>query len=44
MKEFKMLAKTLFGLEDVLAKELIELGANNVQIFVVQFLLLEIWN
>lgn len=33
MKEFKMLAKTLFGLEDVLAKELIELGANNVQIF-----------
>ena len=27
-----MLAKTFKGLEDVLAKELIELGANNVQI------------
>jgi putative N6-adenine-specific DNA methylase len=27
-----MIAKTLYGLEDVLAKELIELGANNVQI------------
>lgn len=31
-KEFQMLAKTFKGLEDVLAKELIELGANNVQI------------
>jgi putative N6-adenine-specific DNA methylase len=29
---FEMIAKTLYGLEDVLAKELIELGANNVQI------------
>jgi len=32
VKEFQMLAKTFKGLEDVLAKELIELGANNVQI------------
>ncbi|MBO5362546.1 MAG: RNA methyltransferase [Paludibacteraceae bacterium] len=31
-KEFQMLAKTFKGLEQVLAKELIELGANNVQI------------
>ena len=31
-KEFQMLAKTFKGLESVLAKELIELGANNVQI------------
>ena len=31
-KEFQMLAKTFKGLEDILAKELIELGANNVQI------------
>lgn len=31
-KEFQMLAKTFKGLEDVLAKELIELGANHVQI------------
>ncbi len=31
-REFQMLAKTFKGLEDVLAKELIELGANNVQI------------
>ena len=31
-KEFQMLAKTFKGLEAVLAKELIELGANNVQI------------
>ena len=31
-KDFQMLAKTFKGLEDVLAKELIELGANNVQI------------
>ena len=30
--EFSMLAKTFKGLEQVLAKELIELGANNVQI------------
>ena len=32
MKEFQMLAKTFKGLEEVLARELIELGANNVQI------------
>ena len=31
-KEFQMLAKTFKGLEQVLAEELIELGANNVQI------------
>ena len=31
-REFQMLAKTFKGLEDVLAKELIELGANNLQI------------
>lgn len=31
MNEFQMLAKTFKGLEDVLAAELIELGANNVQ-------------
>jgi len=31
MKEYQMLAKTFKGLEDVLAQELIELGANNVQ-------------
>ena len=30
--EFQMLAKTFKGLEQVLAGELIELGANNVQI------------
>ena len=30
-EEFKMVAKTFKGLEDVLAQELIELGANNVQ-------------
>jgi putative N6-adenine-specific DNA methylase len=29
---FSMVAKTLFGLEDILAKELTGLGANNVQI------------
>ncbi|MDR2086937.1 MAG: class I SAM-dependent RNA methyltransferase, partial [Dysgonamonadaceae bacterium] len=29
---FDMIAKTLYGLEEVLAKELIDLGANNVQI------------
>ena len=31
-KEFQMLAKTFKGLESVLAQELVELGANNVQI------------
>ena len=31
-EEFKMVAKTLYGLEDVLATELIALGANNVEI------------
>jgi len=31
MKEYQMLAKTFKGLEEVLAQELIELGANNVQ-------------
>ena len=31
MKEFKMIAKTFKGLEEVLAGELVELGANNVQ-------------
>ena len=31
-REFKMVAKTMAGLEDVLAKELIELGANNLEI------------
>ena len=31
-REFQMLAKTFKGLEQVLAKELVELGANNVQI------------
>lgn len=29
---FEMIAKTLYGLEDILAQELIELGANDVQI------------
>ena len=29
--EFKMIAKTFMGLEDVLAQELTELGANNVE-------------
>jgi len=29
---FEMIAKTLYGLEDILAGELIELGANNLQI------------
>lgn len=32
MNEFEMIAKTFQGLEEVLAKELIELGANNVAI------------
>lgn len=31
-KTFGMVAKTLYGLEDILAKELIELGANEVEI------------
>jgi putative N6-adenine-specific DNA methylase len=31
-KSFEMVAKTLYGLEELLAKELIELGADNVQI------------
>ena len=30
--EFQMLAKTFKGLEQVLASELIDLGANNVQV------------
>ena len=29
--EFELIAKTFQGLEEVLAKELTELGANNVQ-------------
>ena len=32
MQEFKMIAKTFKGLEEVLAGELVELGANNVQL------------
>lgn len=32
MKEFELIAKTFQGLEEVLAQELIELGANEVQI------------
>lgn len=32
MKEFEMIAKTFRGLEEVLATELVQLGANNVQI------------
>lgn len=31
-REFKMIAKTMAGLEDVLAEELIRLGANNLEI------------
>ena len=31
-EEFKMVAKTLYGLEDVLAAELIALGANDIEI------------
>ena len=31
MKEFSMVAKTFKGLEDVLAEELVRLGANNIQ-------------
>lgn len=30
-KQFKMLAKTLYGLEDIIAKELSEIGAQNIQ-------------
>ena len=32
MEEFKIIAKTFQGLEEVLAKEIITLGANNVEI------------
>lgn len=32
MKEFELVAKTYFGLEEILAKELTSLGANNVTI------------
>ena len=32
MEEFKIIAKTFQGLEEVLAKELTELGANNIEI------------
>ena len=32
MQEFELIAKTFMGLEQVLAKELTKLGANNVQI------------
>lgn len=32
MQEFKIIAKTFQGLEEVLAKELIDLGANNVEL------------
>ena len=31
-KEFELIAKTFMGLEQVLAQELTQLGANNVQI------------
>lgn len=31
-EQFSMIAKTLYGLEDILARELIELGANDVQL------------
>ena len=31
-QEFELIAKTFMGLENVLAQELIQLGANNVQI------------
>ena len=31
-QEFKLIAKTFHGLEEVLAKELISLGANDVEI------------
>ena len=32
MKEFELVAKTYYGMEEILAKELTELGANNVTI------------
>ena len=32
MEEFELIAKTFMGLEEVLAQELTQLGANNVQI------------
>ena len=32
MQEFELIAKTFQGLEEVLAKELTQLGANNVEI------------
>ena len=32
MKEFELIAKTFYGLENVLAQELTELGANNIEI------------
>ena len=32
MQEFEIIAKTFKGLEEVLAQELTELGANNVQL------------
>ena len=32
MNEFELIAKTFMGLEPVLAKELTQLGANNVEI------------
>ena len=32
MKDFELVAKTYYGLEEILAKELTELGANNVTI------------
>ena len=32
MQEFELIAKTFQGLEEVLAQELTELGANNVQL------------
>ena len=32
MEEFELIAKTFQGLEEVLAQELMDLGANNVQI------------
>jgi len=31
MQEFEMVAKTIFGLEDILAEELLKLGAKNIE-------------
>ena len=31
MENFKMVAKTLFGFEEILAKELAQLGAQNIE-------------